>query len=277
MNLVGKILVILIFLMSIAFMAFSCTVYSTHRNWAELINKKDTGYKARLDAEQKRNQDLQLQLTALNNKANELEAARRQSLAKLESERDQLTKERETLLASNTELNTKNASLTTEVTGKLDDVKTKLDQVASLRGDVATAQAERDENLKKFVEEQDKANQQEFEKRRLEALSTRLAEQAAKSRILLDRAGMNPDSPVDGQPPSIDGVVLASNRDLVEISLGSDMGLSRGNQLDVARGAKYVGRIEVIETQPDRAVGRVLPTYQKAKIQKDDRVYTRLQ
>lgn len=273
MNLVGKILVLLILVMSVAFMGFSCTVYSTHVNWAE----KNKSFRAKLDLEQKKNQELQAQLTSLNAKANELEAARRQALAKLESERDQLVKERETLLASNNELNANNARLSTEVTGKLDEVKTKLDQVASLREDVATAQAERDENLKKFVDEQDKANQQEFEKRRLEALGTRLAEQIAKAKILLDRAGVNIESPADGQPPTVDGVVLASNRDLVEISLGSDMGLSRGNQLDVARGAKYVGRIEVIETQPDRAVGRVMPTYQKAKIQKDDRVYTRLQ
>ena len=38
MNLVGKIFIVLILVMSILFMAFSISVYHTHRNWQDLVN-----------------------------------------------------------------------------------------------------------------------------------------------------------------------------------------------------------------------------------------------
>ena len=37
MNLVGKIFVVLILVMSVVFMAFAMAVYATHRNWREVV------------------------------------------------------------------------------------------------------------------------------------------------------------------------------------------------------------------------------------------------
>ena len=37
MNLVGKIFVVLIFVMSVVFMAFAMAVYATHKNWREVV------------------------------------------------------------------------------------------------------------------------------------------------------------------------------------------------------------------------------------------------
>ena len=37
MNLVGKIFVVLILVMSVLFMAFAMAVYATHRNWREVV------------------------------------------------------------------------------------------------------------------------------------------------------------------------------------------------------------------------------------------------
>ena len=39
MNLVGKIFVVLIFVMSLVFMAFAMAVYATHRNWREEVTR----------------------------------------------------------------------------------------------------------------------------------------------------------------------------------------------------------------------------------------------
>ena len=49
MNLFGKVLVVLIFVMSIVFMTFTMLVYSTHRNWKELVEDPNTGLRSRLN------------------------------------------------------------------------------------------------------------------------------------------------------------------------------------------------------------------------------------
>jgi biopolymer transport protein ExbD len=80
---------------------------------------------------------------------------------------------------------------------------------------------------------------------------------------------------------AVQGVVLGvSEKGLVEISIGSDDGLSRGQRLEVYRHqtstSAYVGRIEVIETRPDRAVCRILAEFLQRPVQKGDRVATKL-
>ena len=64
--------------------------------------------------------------------------------------------------------------------------------------------------------------------------------------------------------------------DLIEISLGSDDGVTRGMTFEVVREAKYVGRIQILTATADSAVARVVPELKKGEIKKDDRVYTRL-
>ena len=77
-------------------------------------------------------------------------------------------------------------------------------------------------------------------------------------------------------PPALRGKVLAVNQnDLLEVSLGSDDGLRAGNTLEVFRGSSYLGRVQVLTTQSDRAVAKVLPDYKKGVIQKGDDVATR--
>jgi len=63
---------------------------------------------------------------------------------------------------------------------------------------------------------------------------------------------------------------------LVEVTIGADDGLKVGNTLEVSRGAKYLGRIEIIQTSPDKSVGRVDRTFQQGQIQEKDRVATRI-
>jgi hypothetical protein len=49
-----------------------------------------------------------------------------------------------------------------------------------------------------------------------------------------------------------------------------------GNTLEVSRGTRYLGRVEIIETSPDKSVGRVDRRFQQGQIQEGDRVATRL-
>jgi hypothetical protein len=63
---------------------------------------------------------------------------------------------------------------------------------------------------------------------------------------------------------------------LVEVTIGADDGLKTGNTLEISRGAKYLGKIEIIQTSPDKSVGRVDRKFQQGQIQEGDRVATRI-
>jgi len=52
--------------------------------------------------------------------------------------------------------------------------------------------------------------------------------------------------------------------------------LKAGNTLEVLRGGKYLGRVEIIQTSPDKSVARVNPRFQQGTIQEGDRVATRI-
>ena len=64
---------------------------------------------------------------------------------------------------------------------------------------------------------------------------------------------------------------------LVEISIGYDDGLRRGHHLEVTRGGRYVGRLKVRETEPDRAVAEIMRDYSEGIIEEGDRVDTTLE
>ena len=79
----------------------------------------------------------------------------------------------------------------------------------------------------------------------------------------------------------VEGLVLAVNGDnLVEISIGSDDGLRKGQELLVyPQGETTIvplGEVEVIESRPDRAVCRILSKFPHKQIRKGDRVATSL-
>lgn len=89
----------------------------------------------------------------------------------------------------------------------------------------------------------------------------------------------------DEPPPVVYGKVLntkaadRSGPELVEISIGSDDGLSKGHTLYVfstdGRG-KYMGEIELVHVVPDRAVGKVILKSKNGVIQRNDNVTTKL-
>ena len=68
----------------------------------------------------------------------------------------------------------------------------------------------------------------------------------------------------------------AAGAQLVEVTIGADDGIKQGNTVEVYRGGRYLGRLEILKTSPDRAVGRVDRRFQQGQIQEGDRVATRL-
>ena len=72
----------------------------------------------------------------------------------------------------------------------------------------------------------------------------------------------------------IEGVVFTVQGGLLEISIGSDDGVSKGAWLRIFRadGSMYLGKAQVLQTAPDKSVCKVLPETRKGVITKGDRV-----
>jgi hypothetical protein len=68
---------------------------------------------------------------------------------------------------------------------------------------------------------------------------------------------------------NVAGVVTAVSGNLVEVSLGSDDGLQRGNEMQLYRANAHLGRVTITVTSPDRAVGQLAPFHEK--VQKGDK------
>jgi hypothetical protein len=274
MNLVGKIFVFLILMMSLVFMAFAVAVYGTHKNWREVVENPTTGLKAVIAKEQAKEKDLQEEIDKLTKQIGEESTEKRKAVAELETHRgtskdalDKLTAERDALQTSSQEAI---AAMTAGQTNL--DKMTK--EVEVLRKEIRDSQAERDKQFEQVVKLTDQFHQASGEVTRLKERSEQLAQQLADARNLLARHGVKPGE--TEVPPSVRGKVLAVNQnDLLELSLGSDDGIRTGNTLEVFRGSNYLGRVQVLTTQSDRAVAKILPDFKKGVIQKGDDVATR--
>ncbi len=272
MNLIGKIFVVLILVMSLVFAAFSIAVYGTHQNWK----------KAAKDADEKRKAAMQQVAQAEEEKTNltkQIEAeqlAKREALQKLETQRDELAKQRDEAAKQRDVLVAKDKETVAALDVAQQNLAKLTKEVDVLRTDIRTAEADRDKHFDKVVDLTDRIHQAQGELRRLDERNLQLASQVAAGKRVMDAHGLTKDTPVDNIPPAIRGKILAINRDnMVEVSLGEDDGLRPGHTLEVFRGSKYLGRVEVLHASPDRSVGKILPGFKKGVIQKDDDVATR--
>ena len=272
MNLLGKIFVVLILVMSLVFMSFAVAVYGTHKNWKDEAKKQQGLVEiARTELEKTTAQKEQLQADI------EKEAvAKREALAKLETERDELSRQRDDLAKQRDDLASKDKASVAALDSAQQNLAKLTTEVEALRGEIRTAQTDRDQHFKQVVEMTDNVHQAQGELNRLGERNVQLAGVVAAQGKVLTAHDLSKDTPVDGIPPQIHGKVLAVNREnLIEASLGSDDGLRAGHTLEVFRADKYLGRVEVINTTSDRAVAKILPAFRKAAIQKGDDVATR--
>jgi predicted nucleic acid-binding Zn-ribbon protein len=285
MNLVGKIFVVLILVMSLVFMTIAMMTYAMHRNWRDAVlgnaAKGEAGLKEKLQTAETRLKDMEAARQRLETENANVKSSRERAVAALETERDTATKENARLNTKINELNKYLADATNTMGMTQETLKKLREQMAVLQEQTDTARLERDNMFKEVVKLTDDVAQATGELSRLDQTNKKLAADNAAFSLALQDANIQLDRT---GPPRVEGIILASRASgLVEISLGYDDGLEKGHALDVYRQGpsqaenKYLGKIEVVETQADRAVARVLPNFRKGTIQKEDRVSTRLQ
>jgi hypothetical protein len=281
MNLIGKIFIVLIFVLSLVFMTLAVFVYATHRNYRNEV-LGENGLKNQLSNLRKEKDDFATQLEAKKKELAAEQTAKIDALTKLENEVETLKQDRMLLEKEKATLTDAGRRDVAAMKAAQDESNKFGEEVKGLRGDIEKAQKDRRLHEKGINLLTDEDNQLKNELKLLKDRSATLAADLAKAQAVLRHFGMNKDTDISGEPPPVDGLVKAvQGGGLVEINLGADDGLMKGHKLEVVRvgstGSKYVGRIEVVQATADRAVCRIDPKYQKSDVQVDDRVYSKLQ
>ncbi len=275
MNLVGKIFVGIIALMSVVCLTLSVVSYASHHNWKEESAKLDEQIKT-LESEKSQLSALK---TTLEKEKADAELAYAQTIQALRSKTEELA-------AQNQELGADNEQLQKDLQARVDAIETNgrtindlREQLESTTVDLATAQQLRASYLRDLAETMGKLHTLSALFGDLEGQNADLAKAHADVLTVLQQHNLNPDPSVYSELPknAVRGtieVVKEGPEGLTMISIGSDDGLAKGNQLHVRRGDSYLGKLEVVTVEPNRAVCKVLPGYRQGVMMEGDEVYS---
>jgi len=284
MNLIGKIFVFAVFIMSLVLMTFATAIYLSHTNWKDTVERppeqvsggKPLGLKYQLQEAEQAREKLDREIKELTAKVAASEASRDQVVAKLQTAIVDKSMELDVLRAEKEKRQNDVQNLADE----LKDAKEALQRVTAdaerLRGDVRAQQKIVDEQVDRAAS---LAAQLEEQKAFLAVANERKAQlerQVANARMLLQQSGLSVDSPPRDRVPKLDGDVIAVAEGAIEISLGGDDGLQVGHTLEVYRGDQYVGRAVVRAVRPDHAIAEPVREYMRGVVQRGDKVTTRL-
>ena len=271
MNMLGKILVVLIFIMSIFFMAFSFMVFMTQTNWKEKTSKAEDDLRTARQA----NSSLQAEITTLKTRRASDNAARTSAIALLEANLASSVEEQNKMSNDLAALRAQQQQQGAQVTGSIATLQAERDKVDVLRETVKSAHAERDKMFDEVVRLKNRVLELESTRKRLSASQTDLLAQLGQQAAVLRAHDLNPNDDISGLPPMRTGQVNEVDDKFILMSLGSDDGLRKGHTLHVHRGSKYVSKVQVTRTFPDKSVGVVLDDYRKAAIMRGDSVRTK--
>lgn len=282
MNLVGKIFIFLILVASTVFMTMGLMVYSTHHNWEQAVMGDGTkgeplGLKKQLVDARGEAEKLKGEIQKYQTLLDQEKAAHFEAIAKVETQRDVLAK---SSADAETKLAAKQAELekaATDLSVSQNSLTALRKEDADLREDIRLANKATDEQLKKATALEDKLHIATGQLADLKVRNDQLAADVAKATALLHNVGMTIEDPLNGHPPTVRGQILAVDKDNhAEISLGSDDGLRESNTLEIYRGDRYLGRMQLLEVHPHRAVGKIIKELQQDVIRTGDQVATRL-
>jgi peptidoglycan hydrolase CwlO-like protein len=284
MNVIGKIFVFAVFVMSLVFMSFAIALYSTHMNWKEEITRtadqvqagKQLGYKAQLEEAKKERETLTSQIDELARKVAETEVERDQVVAKIQTALELKDQELQELRKTKDEREDEREKAQSELTATREELKQVTEKVDGLRAEVRAMQGKVDQQVARSAKLAGELHEKESFLQIASERKAQLEKQVANARLLLKQHGLAIDNLPRDHVPTIDGVVTAVADDSVEVTLGGDDGVQMGHLLEVYRDDEYLGRVQVISVKSDRSVGRVIREFKRGEIQPGDRVATRL-
>lgn len=265
MNITGRILVILVFLMALVVGGFMVVDYGTRKNWRDAYDKLALEMEVAKKGSEVGGTTNQKLSADVNKLTQERDTARR-DLAdeQILRKRDQ-DKAKEDLDAA--EQRTKEAQLTSQqyLAAKERLAKQEVELLAinkQRQEEIIKQQAEitKNKNIARAQESAYLAAQERLEQAQQEI--TRLTRALAK--VTAGPAGEDKIARGKPNPPTVyvEGKidsVHAEDKGLVRISVGSDKGLVKDHTLEAYRlnPPQYLGMIRIVDVQPHEAVGRL--------------------
>lgn len=279
MTLLGKWFLAFTCFLSIVFMILSLVANASHRNWRDVVLDPSTGLKKRVEVIEQTNVQLRDARERTQLALDREQASRRTALAALQTQLDQL----EQLLQGSESrvqlLEAKNTELTQTDRSRAEELQKLTEETRKLRDQIRTEQEDRDTLFAETLELTDQMNRLRGIVQQQTERNTQLMAQVTRYKEVVDARGIDINEPLDGAPPERNGTVLVLDRPrkLVEVSIGYDDGLRDGHLLDVTRRDRFVGKLRVRRTEPDRAVAEILADYSEGIIQEGDRVDTAIE
>ena len=282
MTKIGQILVVFVTFFAVLFMGFAVTVYSTRTNWRDKWTKLKTE-KDELDLKKK---SLELQVKGLSDdllaEVTRHQAEKKTSQQLVTDQKINYDRLLEDAKQAKKDLVEANARLKLAV----DEASNRRAEAAAIRKMWETTQEEKEKAMKKQFETEQQFIELKGNYETLEARAKDLEQRSAELTAILVSHGLPIESKDKEElrrtnPPPVEGIVLEVDKEgkFVKISIGSDSGLIKLHRLDVYRlnpKGKYVGKIELVQVDPDKAVGRILTQFKQGNIQEGDLVATRI-
>ena len=274
MNAVGRIFIVLIFIMSLIFMSFTVAVYSVSNNWKATADK----LKADLSKVQSDKNRLENEKKELEQSCNELLAAKGDEIAALRADLIRFQTDNTMQLAEMNRLQEAITLATQTIKSSHESLQVAQAEQTTLRGEFRKTQLDWNDLLTNFIRKTDEAHDLSMKLGNLESVSQGILEQYRNAKAVLDLVGMKPIPELyTGIPPYLvtGRVTEVRPTGLVEVTIGEDSGLMKGHQLDVYRKSEdgrdiYLGVVEVLLTEPNRAAARIMPEYRKGTVQAGD-------
>ncbi len=276
MNYIGKILTVLILLMSVAFLVVAVMLGATHRNWkAEASQLRSEADRLRRVSEDAKSRGGEKDLVLARERV-----ARQRQLAQLES-RLQIAEanfaERERALQVAQTSVTTNSDLLTQAEARLRAQDEELRELKEARRQLSADIAEKFSLVQNLTNQiYELSNELEVLRKTNGDLSSSLAQ---KTRVMKAN-GLTDTDLTDQIVPQLSGVVIQVAQDnekwLVAIGLGTDDGLRVGHELDVYRNDRYIGKIRITKTDHNGAVGQAIRDFMQDRIREGDYVTSRL-
>ncbi|MEM6329897.1 MAG: hypothetical protein AAF790_06580 [Planctomycetota bacterium] len=276
MNFLGKIFVVLILISSIVFVALAAVVYATHRNW----EAKAKQVQQQLAEERQRFDAARSEYDRANSELDRQISAQVQQLRKLQSEAELLAARNQQIQEEVDQLTATNREAVASVTATEEFNSKIAGENETLRSEIRTAQNKTDVAFRKALSATERLNAVVGELEIVGERNEQLTQQVGEMTVVMRENGLDPATPADAVKPQVDGFVSATRRrggeQYVEVTIGSDDGLRVDHTVEVFRGGKYLGRVRILKTAPDRSYGRIDRNFQEGRIKEGDRVATRL-
>jgi len=284
MNIIGKIFLFAVFIMSLVLMTLAGAIAVSHRDWQREVLRKpeecrgveQPGYKYQIEEAERDRERLEAQITRLQQRVAESEQARDQVVAKLQSALIEKSEELGSLRGEKQKLQEAQQEQVAVLQRNTEDLRAARQEVENLMKQVADQQARVDAQVNRSADLSASLAESKSFLEIAEERKAQLERQLVNARLLLQQSGLDLDSLPKDRVPALDGQVVAVASGSIEVSLGSDDGLQVDHVLEVYRQNQYVGRAVVTSVKPDRAVARIVKDYARGVVQRGDRVTTRL-